>query len=89
MGSVRGDDGDTPEHRWVIFVSILVRKIIAICGKPMEWMGYLVEFILNLLSHNGGLLGLLFNALHGKISTPCLLNSLQILHYLFLYMGTA
>lgn len=58
--------GEAPYHRWVIFVSILVRKIIAVVGKPMEWTGYLVEFILNLLSHNGSFLGLLFNILRGK-----------------------
>lgn len=60
------DDGDTPGHRWVIFVSIVVRKIIAVFGKPMEWFGYLLEFFLNLLSLNGGFLGLPFNFLSGK-----------------------
>lgn len=63
-----GDD-DTPDHRWVIFVSIIVRKLIAIFGKPMEWFGYLVDFILNLLSLNGNFLGLLYNILHGKSNT--------------------
>lgn len=74
LGGAQGDgdddddttDGEAPYHRWVIFVSILVRKIIAVVGKPLEWAGYLVEFILNLLSHNGSFLGLLFNILRGK-----------------------
>lgn len=60
------DDGETPGHRWVIFVSIVVRKIMVVFGKPMEWFGYLLEFFLNLLSLNGGFLGLPFNLLLGK-----------------------
>ncbi|KAA8541564.1 hypothetical protein F0562_022716 [Nyssa sinensis] len=65
-----GGGGVTPDHRWVIFVSIIVRKIIALFGKPMEWTGYIVEFLLNLLSENGNLLGLLYNLLHGKVVMP-------------------
>ncbi|KAL8055987.1 hypothetical protein ABFX02_04G090500 [Erythranthe guttata] len=60
-------DGD---HRWVIVVSIIVRKIIKVLGKPMEWFGYVVEFFLNLLSLNGNFLGLLSNFLHGKVVMP-------------------
>lgn len=69
LGGAHDDDGDgeTPDHRWVIFVSILVRKIIAFFGKPMEWTGYLVEFFLNFLSANGSFLGLLYNILHGNV----------------------
>ncbi|KAI3521282.1 hypothetical protein L1887_10743 [Cichorium endivia] len=69
MGSGRGG-GETPAHRWVIIVSIIMRKLIKFFGKPMEWTGYVVDFILNLLSLNGGLLGLLCNFLQGKIIIP-------------------
>ncbi|KAI8544781.1 hypothetical protein RHMOL_Rhmol08G0321600 [Rhododendron molle] len=66
-----GDDGGiTPDHRWVIFVSIIVRKIISVFGKPMEWSGCLFEFFLNFISDNGGMLGLLWNLLHGKVVMP-------------------
>ncbi|KAL3614645.1 hypothetical protein CASFOL_041402 [Castilleja foliolosa] len=58
------------DHRWVIFVSIIARKIIKVFGKPMEWFGYIVEFILNLLSVNGNFLGLLSKILHGNMSMP-------------------
>lgn len=58
------------DHRWVIMVSIVVRKILALVGKPMEWTGYLVDFLLNLLSQNGNLLGLLYNLLYGKVVVP-------------------
>lgn len=53
------------DHRWVILVSVIACKIIAVFGKPMEWTGCLVEFLLNLFSQNGSLLGLLYNLLHG------------------------
>ncbi|KAL2539072.1 alpha/beta-Hydrolases superfamily protein [Abeliophyllum distichum] len=61
---------NTTDHRWVIIVSIIVRKIITVFGKPMEWTGYLVEFILNLLSLNGNFLGLLYNIFHGNVAIP-------------------
>ncbi|KAK4349761.1 hypothetical protein RND71_029074 [Anisodus tanguticus] len=61
---------EVPDHRWVIVVSILVRKLIALFGKPMEWIGYLVEFILNLFSLNGNFFGLFYNILHGKVVMP-------------------
>ncbi|KAI3871245.1 hypothetical protein MKW98_015145 [Papaver atlanticum] len=49
-----GGSGQDDDHRLVIIISIIVRKIIGVLGKPMEWMGYLVELLLNLLSLNGG-----------------------------------
>ncbi|KAI3984485.1 hypothetical protein MKX01_033978 [Papaver californicum] len=59
------------DHRLVIIVSIIVRKIIGVLGKPMEWMGYLVEFLLNLLSLNGGsIFSLLTSLLNGKVVRP-------------------
>ncbi|KAL0325766.1 UNVERIFIED_CONTAM: Lipase [Sesamum radiatum] len=71
---VLGDVGDgeevSPDHRWVIVVSVIVRKIIKVFGKPMEWFGYLVEFILNLLSLNDNFLGLLCRILHGNVVMP-------------------
>ncbi|KAI3991106.1 hypothetical protein MKX01_041325 [Papaver californicum] len=59
------------DHRLVIIVSIIVRKIIGVLGKPMAWMGYLVEFLLNLLSLNGGsIFSLLTSLLNGKAVRP-------------------
>ncbi|KAF5733460.1 putative Triacylglycerol lipase [Tripterygium wilfordii] len=62
--------GLASDNRWVIAVSIVVRKIIAFSAKPMEYSGYVVDFILNLLSLNGNLLGLLYNIVHGKVAIP-------------------
>lgn len=62
---------DVPDdHRFVIIVSIIVRKIIAFFGKPLEWNGYILEYILNLLSHNHNLIGLIFNLLRRKVVWP-------------------
>ncbi|KAK9066137.1 hypothetical protein SSX86_013458 [Deinandra increscens subsp. villosa] len=55
------------DHRLVIMVSIIVMKLIKLFGEPIDWTGYLVDFILNLLSINGGLLNLLANLLQGKM----------------------
>ncbi|KAI3727396.1 hypothetical protein L1987_67210 [Smallanthus sonchifolius] len=55
------------EQRLVIVVSIIMRKLIKLFGKPMEWTGYLLDFILNLLSLNGGLLNIFANLLQGKM----------------------
>lgn len=60
------------DHRWVIIVSIIMRKLIKLFAKPMEWTGYLVDFILNFLSLNvnGGLLTFILNLLQGNIVIP-------------------
>lgn len=53
------------DHRWVIVVSVIARRVIAFFGKPMQWTGFLVDFVLNLLSENGNFLGLLSNLIRG------------------------
>ncbi|KAK9011186.1 hypothetical protein V6N11_044040 [Hibiscus sabdariffa] len=57
-------------HRWVILVSIVVRKLLHLFRKPMEFTGYVVEFFLNLISQNGSLFTLLSNILLGKVVIP-------------------
>lgn len=64
------DDGvlgaEAADHRWVIVVSVVVRKLIGLFGKPLEWTGFVVDFLLNLLSENGGLSGLLCSFFLGQ-----------------------
>ncbi|GMH16059.1 hypothetical protein Nepgr_017900 [Nepenthes gracilis] len=62
--------GMTADHRWVIVVSVIIRKMISLFATPMELTGYLVDFVLNLLSLNGNLVGLFFNFLQGKLVIP-------------------
>ena len=54
------------DERWIIVVSVVVCKIIAFFAKPMEWSGCFVDFLLNLLSHNGFFSCLLRNFIRGK-----------------------
>lgn len=74
-GGGGGGRDEVDDHRWVIFVSILVRKILKVFKKPMEWSGYFLEFFINLFSLNDNLFGLLHNFLHGNNTTtnilPC------------------
>ncbi|KAF8029226.1 hypothetical protein BT93_E1787 [Corymbia citriodora subsp. variegata] len=73
LESSKGDDfvGTVArDHRWVIVVSIIARRFIAFFRKPMEWTGFLVDFVLNLLSENGNFLGLLCNVIRGKVTVP-------------------
>ncbi|KAI9397755.1 hypothetical protein POPTR_003G073800v4 [Populus trichocarpa] len=62
--------GEAVDHRWIILVSIIVRKIISLLGKPMEYTGFVADFFLNLLFQNGGIMGLFLNFLQGKVVTP-------------------
>ncbi|XP_010542345.1 PREDICTED: uncharacterized protein LOC104815591 [Tarenaya hassleriana] len=61
---------EASDHRWVIVVSILVRKIIGLFRKPMEYTGFVVDFFLNLLSENGGFFGLLLRLIQAKVVIP-------------------
>eukprot|EP01018_Ginkgo_biloba_P008006 Gb_19035 [translate_table: standard] len=54
------------DHRWVIKASIPVRKFLKFVAKPMAGVGIRIEFILNLLSNNGGIIGILFKILKGE-----------------------
>ncbi|KAK9131567.1 hypothetical protein Sjap_012054 [Stephania japonica] len=65
------DDDDDDKRRWVMMMSVIVRKMISAMAKPMEWSGWAVEYLLNLLSLNGQLLGLLYNLIvSGKVVIP-------------------
>lgn len=59
-------DEEAEDHRWVIVVSILVRKIIRLLRTPMEYTGFVIDFLLNLFSANGGFFGLLLRLVQSK-----------------------
>ncbi|KAK9099647.1 hypothetical protein Syun_026692 [Stephania yunnanensis] len=74
------------DKRWVLMMSVIIRKFIGAMAKPMEWSGWVVEYFLNLLSLNGQLLGLLYNlifsdaydaydAYDGRLLDLCILAS--------------
>ncbi|KAL2241674.1 uncharacterized protein LOC105177614 [Sesamum indicum] len=57
-------------RRWIIFISVMVQKLLQATAKPMAAFGSGVENWLNLLTGNGGLFGLVMNALKGKVVHP-------------------
>lgn len=50
---------------WKIRLSVILIKLIQIAAVPLAILGTCVEFYLNLLSQNGGLLKILFRPLTG------------------------
>lgn len=58
------------DHRWVIVVSVVARKVIMAAGKPMKWVGMLLEFFLNLLTLNSGLFSTFIKAFNGILLDP-------------------
>ncbi|KAA8528528.1 hypothetical protein F0562_035883 [Nyssa sinensis] len=57
-------------HRWLLFISVLVQKLLLHCKKPMALIGYVLEWWLNLLLINGGFGQILLNLLKGEVVTP-------------------
>eukprot|EP00253_Pinus_taeda_P002702 PITA_02702 len=57
---------DTLYSHWIITVAILLIKFLHLISKPMSRVGFCIEFLLNLLSHNGGFLGIIFRVLTGR-----------------------
>ncbi|MED6145948.1 hypothetical protein PIB30_029801 [Stylosanthes scabra] len=54
-------------QRWLLFTSVVAQKILLSSGNTMKMMGDKLELWLNVVSSNGGLLGLLKKKLKGKI----------------------
>ncbi|KAG8367076.1 hypothetical protein BUALT_Bualt16G0035000 [Buddleja alternifolia] len=57
-------------HRWIIFVSGMLMKLLGVVAKPLAVFGSGVEQWLNLLSANGGFFRLLLNFLTVKVIYP-------------------
>ncbi|WCJ39266.1 Triacylglycerol lipase OBL1 [Euphorbia peplus] len=58
------------DGRWMLLLSIIIGRILKLIDKPMTYMNYTVEFLLNLLSQNGGPFGILKNLIHGSLKIP-------------------
>ncbi|CAM0957702.1 unnamed protein product [Alopecurus aequalis] len=63
------DIGITPGE---IFVQLteLIQKALAAIYTPAKWIGIIVEFLLNLIALNGGLLGIVWNIIRFKLVIP-------------------
>ncbi|XP_065867790.1 triacylglycerol lipase OBL1-like [Euphorbia lathyris] len=55
---------------WKVLLTLIITKILQLFDKPMEYLSYIVEFFLNLLSLNGGFFGILYNLFHGNLRKP-------------------
>ncbi|KAG8643162.1 triacylglycerol lipase OBL1 [Manihot esculenta] len=62
--------GAAVDHRWILLVSIIIRRILALINTPLKYFGYLVDFFLNLISQNGGFCSICSNFLQGKLKIP-------------------
>ncbi|KAE9596672.1 hypothetical protein Lal_00007363 [Lupinus albus] len=57
-------------HRWLIFISIVLQKLMLFVAKPLSTFGSWVEWFINLVVLNGGFHRIPFNYLTGKLVIP-------------------
>ncbi|NP_001310639.1 uncharacterized LOC8263958 [Ricinus communis] len=62
--------GAAVDHRWILLVSIIIRRVLALIDTPLKYLGYVIDFFLNLISQNSGFSGILNNFLHGNLKIP-------------------
>ncbi|XP_037497425.1 triacylglycerol lipase OBL1-like [Jatropha curcas] len=62
--------GAAIDHRWILLVSVIIRRVLAFINTPLKYLGYVVDFVLNLISQNEGVSGILDNVLHLKLKIP-------------------
>ncbi|KAL1824307.1 hypothetical protein DCAR_0312363 [Daucus carota subsp. sativus] len=61
---------ESSSRRWIIFASIVAQKLLFFLAKPLARFGSKVEYWLNLISSNGGFVGLVQNFLRGRVVEP-------------------
>jgi hypothetical protein len=52
--------GSTPGD-WVVAFSVAMQKLLAAIYWPARWLGFTVEFLLNFVALNSGILGIIWN----------------------------
>ncbi|KAL0543073.1 hypothetical protein IC582_018160 [Cucumis melo] len=57
-------------HRFFIFLSIIVLKLLQVFATPLAFFGFCLEFSLNFLSTNEGFFGIFLNILRLKLTIP-------------------
>lgn len=60
-----GTRDEIRNRKWIIFASIIIQKLLCLLAKPLAGLGLKIEYWLNLVSGNGGFLGLIKNFLRG------------------------
>jgi hypothetical protein len=92
-GELRSDVLECPEsirlevnETWKIRLSLILIKLIKDASLPLAKLGTWIEFYLNLLSQNGGLLKTLFRRLTGDF-IDLFLSSIPAFHVLEIKLG--
>lgn len=49
----------------ITILTLIIQKILGLLYFPVKLLGHVVEFILNFLSLNGGIFGIIFNIITG------------------------
>jgi len=61
-----GDYEGSFRHRWLIFVSVVLQKLLLLLAKPLALFGSFIEFVINLIYLNGGFIMIFVNFLSGN-----------------------
>ncbi|KAK6115913.1 hypothetical protein DH2020_008182 [Rehmannia glutinosa] len=57
-------------HRWIVFISVLLQKVLLYLKKPVASVGSAVELLLNFPAANGGYRRLFCNLFTGRVVRP-------------------
>ncbi|WVZ11475.1 hypothetical protein V8G54_016005 [Vigna mungo] len=68
--NAEGDYEGSFRHRWLIFVSVVLQKLLLLVAKPLALFGSFMEFLLNLVYLNGGFIMIVVNFLTGHLVVP-------------------
>ncbi|TVU50054.1 hypothetical protein EJB05_01409 [Eragrostis curvula] len=61
--------GSTPGD-WAVALTVAIQKILAAIYWPARWLGIAVEFLLNFVALNSGILGIIWNIFRCKLVIP-------------------
>lgn len=56
---------ENQKHRWIIFASLVLQKLLLCTAKPLAGLGSAIEYWLNLVQENHSFFGLVKNYLQG------------------------
>uniref|UniRef100_J3M426 Uncharacterized protein n=1 Tax=Oryza brachyantha TaxID=4533 RepID=J3M426_ORYBR len=69
-GDATAADLDGTPGEWFVALTEIVQKVLAAAYYPAKYLGVAVEFLLNFLALNGGLLGIIWNIFRCKLVIP-------------------
>ncbi|XP_077234669.1 triacylglycerol lipase OBL1-like [Tasmannia lanceolata] len=61
---------NAPKANWIVALTLIIQKILSLISVPLYLLGVAVEFFVNLLSLNGGILGLVFHIVTVSLVIP-------------------